>query len=232
MISTTQLAGKAGKSTLDMADRRWGGLLATGLVAALLAGLIAAPASAAELVFNGGFEHPAGLGAGWSYTVSNDLGVQDLPSSAHSGDHWLRFKATEAYAADEIYQTLDTVVGEVYTYSFWVGGAATTLASTNFYASIGSYVITNFVDSTDFPYTQFNGAFIADSTSTELRFRAFNESGFFKLDDISVTGRLATDIDDPIGGGAVPEPSTWAMMLLGLGSVGAALRMRRAPSLA
>ena len=32
-----------------------------------------------------------------------------------------------------------------------------------------------------------------------------------------------------IGGGAVPEPSTWAMMLLGFGAVGYAIRRRRKP---
>jgi hypothetical protein len=29
------------------------------------------------------------------------------------------------------------------------------------------------------------------------------------------------------GGGAVPEPSTWAMMLLGFGAMGMAMRRRR-----
>jgi hypothetical protein len=31
----------------------------------------------------------------------------------------------------------------------------------------------------------------------------------------------------PIGGGGVPEPSTWAMMLVGFGGLGAVLRRRR-----
>jgi len=39
-----------------------------------------------------------------------------------------------------------------------------------------------------------------------------------------VAGNVA-DISDP--GGVVPEPSTWAMMLLGFGSVGAMVRSRR-----
>jgi hypothetical protein len=35
-----------------------------------------------------------------------------------------------------------------------------------------------------------------------------------------------------VGGGAVPEPATWAMMLLGIGAVGAALRTIRRPVMA
>ena len=34
------------------------------------------------------------------------------------------------------------------------------------------------------------------------------------------------------GGGGVPEPATWAMMLVGVGMVGGAMRMRRKTALA
>lgn len=52
----------------------------------------------------------------------------------------------------------------------------------------------------------------------------FSAGNSFEFD--SIAGRLA-------GGGAVPEPSTWAMMILGFGAIGALLRhRRRLPSLA
>jgi hypothetical protein len=202
------------------------------LVAAVLfAGALASPAAASELVTNGGFEHPAGLGAGWSYGVSSWLAVKDLASSAHTGDHWLSFGSPYDSDPNFIYQTLDTVVGQTYDYSFWVGGAASEPAPTNFYASIGTKVITDFANGNDFPYVQVVGQFVASSTATQLYFRGFNTLGFFKLDDVSVTGPLAIDIDGPIrgggGAGAVPEPGTWAMLLLGLAGLGAALRGRR-----
>lgn len=46
----------------------------------------------------------------------------------------------------------------------------------------------------------------------------FSTGNSFEFD--SIAGRLA-------GGGAVPEPSTWAMMILGFGAIGAVLRRRR-----
>ena len=42
---------------------------------------------------------------------------------------------------------------------------------------------------------------------------------------------IALDITTP-GGGAVPEPATWAMMLMGFGGLGAALRRRRVDAVA
>lgn len=49
--------------------------------------------------------------------------------------------------------------------------------------------------------------------------------GALAVDDITVDVRLAAVA------GAVPEPATWAMMMLGFGSLGAMLRRRRAGAL-
>ena len=51
---------------------------------------------------------------------------------------------------------------------------------------------------------------------------AFNEGGFdaMALDALAVGGPM----------GAIPEPATWAMMILGFGFVGAAARRRRLAS--
>jgi hypothetical protein len=40
--------------------------------------------------------------------------------------------------------------------------------------------------------------------------------------NLSITGLTAT----PVGGGGVPEPATWAMMIIGFGLVGGAMRRR------
>lgn len=61
--------------------------------------------------------------------------------------------------------------------------------------------------------------FIANSTTTNLRFSAdpATSNGFFglALDNVAII--------------SAPEPATWAMMLLGFGLIGAAMRYRRTP---
>ncbi len=65
-----------------------------------------------------------------------------------------------------------------------------------------------------------SGTFVADNTLTNISIAG--KSGFsymIGLDDISVTG--------PVRGG-IPEPSTWAMMIVGFTGVG--LMARRRPT--
>ena len=71
-------------------------------------------------------------------------------------------------------------------------------------------------------YTEGGFAFVGTGHDTLSIVAATNPSEWF-VDDVSVgdTGRN-------VGGGpGVPEPATWAMMILGLGGVGATLRRRR-----
>jgi hypothetical protein len=168
---------------------------------------MAKPAAAGELVSNGGFESPYGLNQGWDYSVSDTLDVFD--------------------------QTLDTVVGETYTYSYWLKGSTTDHTSdSNFHGTIGSQSIGYMNFSYPFDWTEFSGSYVATSTQTEITFAGFNSAGYYLLDDVSVTGPLAGEIDLPGGGvGAVPEPQTWALMLMGFAAVGAAVRRRRAGGL-
>ena len=58
----------------------------------------------------------------------------------------------------------------------------------------------------------------------------FLGAGTYTLHMSGTRGRLSTYTGD-ISFAAVPEPSTWAMMLLGFGAVGFAMRRRRRPAL-
>lgn len=210
------------------------------LTAALLASAIAFPmsASAAELVVNGGFESPNGLNNGWSYVVSNTLSVEVFAPAAHSGDGSLRMAADSLVFDDFLYQTLTTQVGKTYHYSFFLeSGTTDPTADSAFLAEIGGVTVAYLSGGPSFGYTQTSGDFVATSTSTDIYFEAYNSLGLYQLDDVSVTGPVGRDCGRlaPCGGGGgagtdggVPEPATWALMIMGFGGVGAMLRNRQA----
>ncbi|HYF29464.1 MAG TPA: PEPxxWA-CTERM sorting domain-containing protein, partial [Candidatus Paceibacterota bacterium] len=66
-------------------------------------------------------------------------------------------------------------------------------------------------------------ASIADATSYFNQFAVTNFSVTYLLDG-NVVGSGNLEI---LGAGAVPEPATWAMMILGFGAVGSLVRRRR-----
>ena len=200
------------------------------LVAALLASAIAVPASAAELVVNGGFEDPVDGFAGWS-TVIDSMWVMNNSSAAHSGDMSVLIGASSKQHPDELYQTLNTVVGQTYTWSYWIAAAGNQQFPSSFVATIGALKIGDATNSGTVPYINLSGTYVATSASTEIHFTAFNSAGVYQLDDISVTGPLAVSCENRVcggdgGAGGVPEPESWALMVLGFGGLGAALRRR------
>ncbi|QNN64600.1 PEP-CTERM sorting domain-containing protein [Sphingomonas rhizophila] len=75
-----------------------------------------------------------------------------------------------------------------------------------------------------------NGLEAAGQTSATYIFRTnatnYNLGGTFTAQDGSVAQRLNFS---PTAAPAVPEPGTWAMMLLGFGAIGFGLRRRRHP---
>jgi hypothetical protein len=88
------------------------------------------------------------------------------------------------------------------------------------------------------PATPFSGPLVFSITSTAgLDISSFTanlyqgQNVFFTADLVNAagaTGNIGALIDrSNIPGGAVPEPSTWAMMLLGFGGIGAMVRRRR-----
>lgn len=200
------------------------------LTAALLASALAAPVSAAELVINGGFEADNGLDTGWSYTVTDTLKVLYNPPVAHSGDHTLRMAADDVNFTDYLYQNLNTVVGQTYDYSFWLANGTTDGAAPSlFFATIGLDIVAAMGQEDSYGYKEFAGTYTATSSMTKIYFEAFNSLGLYQLDDVSVRSRSAGDCTLRIGctgGGGVPEPASWALMLLGFGGVGAMLRRR------
>ena len=67
-----------------------------------------------------------------------------------------------------------------------------------------------------------NGVFTIFGTDI-LGFSLASSRNSFEIDNFAVAGGL-----NPLTGGGVPEPATWAMMILGFGTVGALMRRKRA----
>ena len=170
--------------------------------------VLGAPASATQLVTNGGFE--TGDFTGWTLTGNTSFtGVSDV---AHSGSNGAFFGQVDATGS--LSQTLGTVSGQNYTVSFWLANEGGTPSS--FVASFGGDVLTSLSDPAAFGYTFYTYSLTASSNSTLLSFTFQQNPAYFHLDDVSVE-----DVS------SVPEPATWAMMMLGMGAIGMTLRRRK-----
>lgn len=179
--------------------------------ATALAAFIAVPAYAAELVTNGGFE--TGDFTGW--TLAGNLGFSGVDTAAaHSGTYGAYFG--QVGSTGTLSQLLNTVAGQTYSVSYWL--ANTGGAPNSFQASIGGVILQTFADSNAFQYFNFSFTAAASSSPTLLQFTFRQDPAYWNIDDISVQG-LA---------GAIPEPATWGMMILGFGAIGATMRRRTA----
>ena len=115
----------------------------------------------------------------------------------------------------------------------------------------GTNIFIDFLNSSNWTPADFNGWVLSDETDNLAAILgvsidpATNMSGF-SLSNISFTGdsiivnwqglsftdTTVVSLNVVFGAAAVPEPGTWAMMLLGFGAVGVALRRGRKPKLA
>ena len=125
-------------------------------------------------------------------------------------------------------QALNTVAGDVYSVSFELANLGS--PPNAFSVTVGGKTILDedtVVSSSIFGglyyvFTDYNKTFTATSSSTPLQFTFVQTPSYFVLDNVSVQGTPGTTV-----GSAVPEPATWALMLVGFGMVGAAMRQRK-----
>lgn len=202
------------------------------LVASALA-FVSAPASAVELIVNGGFEDPTVSNPccstvppdplpGWTVTpnvnVVNGTFGSTAGNLAEEGVQYLDLVGQGGTGS--ISQTFVTVAGQVYTLSFnyshnLFSGTPSASASFSVDGLAGS-IFHSTGSTSDLDWLNYSNTFLADDSSATLNFTnltgGINEGVF--LDAVSVQV-------------AVPEPATWAMMLLGFGAIGGALRASR-----
>jgi hypothetical protein len=221
------------RSSRAIAPRR-ASMLKTALIAA--AGLIAAPVHAAtfgaELVTNGGFEADTNTTtpAGWTFqAAASGAQAGATLGPAYSGNNVYFFGNTLAF--DTLSQMIPTVAGKIYRVEAW-------LAIDNFVDLPGppqNSIDGEFNHNTflfaqaapNFPFDPFhpNAAYqlmgldmMATGSSTLLQFMGASPSGNVYIDDVSVREVLP---------GGIPEPASWALMILGFGGIGAMLRRAR-----
>jgi hypothetical protein len=115
---------------------------------------------------------------------------------------------------------LHTVAGDTYTISFYLAHNSTNTAN-DFSATFGGVPIFSLVNADSFGWTLESFTEVATSNTTVLSFSGRDVPAWYGLDNVDVEGAA----------GAIPEPSTWAMMLIGfagLGLVGYRARRRTA----
>ena len=229
-------------------NSRFGSGRAIAIFVAVCAIGCAGPA-AADLVANGGFElgtfsggnslaqqiQPGGSAlSNWTvsgapatwYASGWNNNPQQIALSPRSGNFGINL-ADGTVNTVSLSETINLLPFQQYQLSFWVGNYSANngparlnvnitdgTSNTILLSETAAAPITN--ESSTWVRFAFN--FIADGTSNTINFSEVNGPSYIGLDDVSVT--------------AVPEPATWAMMILGFAGVGLmAYRRKSKPAL-
>jgi hypothetical protein len=164
---------------------------------------------------------PAGSIAGSS--AYGDWTNISTDPTGHNGNVWVADGATDATLATVWSETVAVTPNTHYTFSFFGAEVSNPCCSNaTLQASING-VNASTLDTTGAWQQDSFGWNSGSSTSAVLTLVDTNTSGGFNdfaIDDLSFSGP------------GVPEPAAWAMMLLGVGLIGGALRGRRSLALA
>ena len=222
-------------------------LLGTALAGAVTAAAV--PAWASNLVVNGSFEaDDFGTGGGGQRLglVGNDVtgwfipagdgvypwGLQNVnqygAGPADTGNQWLILGQVSAATDYTIQQTLHGLTaGQTYHLSFAIAseqGSGSAVAEVSFLSgsSTATQDFTAPVRGITYwnPWGHDSMDFVANASDVTFQFKdlavEFPGGDDLGLDSVSVTGKVG-----------VPEPATWALMLMGFGALGTMMRRRR-----
>jgi hypothetical protein len=206
------------------------------LAAAVMTVATTTPVTAADLIVNGGFEdssEPTTTPPGWT-NVGHSEGVITYAAFGTPVYQGLNYYDLGGFGdafgptGDGIEQTVATLIGSLYTLSFGLSSensAGTTILNVLFNGVLAqSY--TQDVDGTGVfqkPFTTQTLSYLATSSSTTISFIQGVTTGSQGNNDPLIDGVSFQTADVT---GSVPEPATWAMMLLGFAGIGHAMRRR------
>lgn len=202
----------------------------------------------AQSVTNGSFENTKGtfvpdgndtmaLGLnstaipGWTVTNTNSVAwigpTNPFGITASNGDYSLDLQGYgDAAPFGGVAQSISTVVGAQYALSFDLGSGANSAAAIEAIAGTGDQTFTSTIEPTVGWQTE-TLDFTATGTSTLISLLGITASNgiYIGLDNVRL------ECTSACGVAAVPEPSTWTMMLTGFGAIGASIAWRRRRSL-
>lgn len=167
----------------------------------------------ANLVANGNFDldtPPGGTAPmDWSFTPASsgsDFFVGPMPTfGAFSGPNSANFGAV-GDLDDVLWQNIATTAGQTYTISFELAHNSSN-AENDFSVQFGGVTVFSIANQSQFGYTLETVTGTATSSSTLLSFSGREVPQWYGLDNVSVSS-------------GVPEPSTWAMLILGFAGLG------------
>ena len=190
------------------------------------------PAAAQAAPFmNGGFESASvDPGSGFVTLGSNSTAITGWVVTGsgidYIGGYWQPAEGNRSIdlngnGSGGIQQTFTTVTGRLYTVTFSLagnpdGGPTSKVMSTvaNGNGSESFTFDTTGRSRTNMGWTEYTYDFIAGGPTTTLTFTS------------SIGGAYGAALDLVSVNGSVPEPATWALMILGMGAVGGAMRRR------
>jgi hypothetical protein len=199
------------------------------LITAVVLVLLAVASSAnANLVTNGGFE--AGSLSDWGVTAAPQsiLTVAGplYGAGVHSGAFAAQF-AAPGCCDDTITQTIvPTIHGVTYELTFWLAQNGQNFRN-DFSVSWDGQTLLDLVNVPAFGYTEYAYIVTAMAPGATLRFAGRNGSGWYGLDDVSVTEAQQT-VQGPGGPQPVSEPASLAFAGFTILALSAVVRLRSA----